>query len=394
MKKLVQPEVNIGLIGHVDAGKTALVYALTGKWTDTYSEEIKRGISIRLGYADATFYKCTKCNKYSTQEKCPYCNSSTQPSRKISFIDAPGHETLMTKMLSGAALMDGAILVISANEKCPQAQTIEHLNAIKIVGVKNIVVAQNKIDLISKERAKESFNEIKTFLKSFGYENAKIIPISANHKINVSELIEAIEEEIPSPKFDNKKPLKMYCARSFDVNKPGTKVPDLKGGVLGGTIIQGMLKKGDEIEVCPGIKQRLRTRVESIFFGNEEVENAKPGGLVAIQTLLDPSITKGDQMRGQIISKPGTLPKETNEIKLKVIFIERTLITTKKDINLNDQLVMTIGTMTVLGKVIEKKNEVIKVWTKNPVIVERDQKIALSMLENMKWRLMAYGIAL
>jgi len=394
MKKkneFIQPEVNIGMIGHVDAGKTSLVHALTNKWTDTHSEEIKRGISIRLGYADQSFYKCTKCKKYSTNEVCPYCKSKTKFLRMVSFVDAPGHETLMTTMLSGAALMHGAILVVSANEKCPQAQTIEHLSAIKIAEINNLVIAQNKIDLVTKERAKESFKEIKAFLESFGYKDTPIIPVSANQKINISELIEAIETNIPSPKLDVKKPLKMYCARSFDINKPGTKPKELQGGVLGGTIIQGALKKGEEIEITPGINEPIKTIVESISFGTREYEIAKPGGLVAIKTMLDPSITQGDRMRGQIISKPGILPKPTNEFELQIKFLERTLIQSKKDININEQIVLTIGTITVLAQIIEKKSDKIKVRTKNKVVVEKNQKIAISTLENMKWRLTAYG---
>ena len=148
MSEPLQAEINIGMVGHVDHGKTTLTKALTSKWTDTHSEELKRGISIRLGYADQTFRKCPKCSKpqcYTISKKCPICNTDTEILRKVSFVDAPGHETLMTTMLSGAALMDGAVLVIAANEKCPQPQTTEHLIAFKLGGVKNIIVAQNKI---------------------------------------------------------------------------------------------------------------------------------------------------------------------------------------------------------------------------------------------------------
>ncbi len=113
-----QPEINIGMIGHVDHGKTTLSQRLTGKWTDEHSEELKRGISIKLGYADAAFYKCHNCDDpkcYSTEKKCPVCGGKTELLRVISFVDAPGHETLMAIMLSGAAIMDGAVLVIAAN---------------------------------------------------------------------------------------------------------------------------------------------------------------------------------------------------------------------------------------------------------------------------------------
>ncbi|MCK5721180.1 MAG: translation initiation factor IF-2 subunit gamma, partial [Gammaproteobacteria bacterium] len=108
------------MVGHVDHGKTTLVSALSGIWTDTHSEEMKRGISIRLGYADTTFMKCPDCPApqcYTVAKKCEHCGAKTEDSRTISFVDAPGHETLMATMLSGAAIMDGAVLVIAANEK-------------------------------------------------------------------------------------------------------------------------------------------------------------------------------------------------------------------------------------------------------------------------------------
>src|SRR3989338_9270375 len=113
-----QPVVNIGLVGHVDHGKTSLLQALSGKWTDTHSEEIKRGITIKLGYADAPIYKCDQ-HTYSTKKQCEKCEEQ----RIVSFVDAPGHETLMATMLSGAAIMDGALLLVAANEECPQPQT-------------------------------------------------------------------------------------------------------------------------------------------------------------------------------------------------------------------------------------------------------------------------------
>src|SRR3990167_4291660 len=121
-----QPALNIGMVGHVDHGKTTLLERLSGKWTDTHSEELKRGITIRLGYADVVFRKCNKCkgsNVYTVQESCPKCNSKTIATRKVSFIDAPGHESLMATTLSGAAIIDYALLLISANEHCPQPQT-------------------------------------------------------------------------------------------------------------------------------------------------------------------------------------------------------------------------------------------------------------------------------
>ncbi|HIH73300.1 MAG TPA: translation initiation factor IF-2 subunit gamma, partial [Thermococcaceae archaeon] len=105
-KKFKQAEVNIGMVGHVDHGKTTLTRALTGIWTDTHSEELRRGITIKIGFADAEIRKCPSCGKYSTSPKCPYCGAETEFERRVSFIDAPGHEALMTTMLAGASLMD------------------------------------------------------------------------------------------------------------------------------------------------------------------------------------------------------------------------------------------------------------------------------------------------
>ena len=170
MKKtneVLQPEINIGLVGHVDHGKTTILERLSGKWADTHSEEIKRGITIRLGYANTTIYQCPKCKElpYTTQEKCQKCKSKSSPVRSISFIDAPGHETLMATMLSGAAIMDAALLLIAANEECPQPQTKEHLTALSMIGIKNIIIIQNKIDLATEDQLKKNYNQIKNFVK-------------------------------------------------------------------------------------------------------------------------------------------------------------------------------------------------------------------------------------
>ena len=201
MKVPVAPEINIGVVGHVDHGKTTLTQALTGEWTDRHSEEIKRGISIKLGYADAAFYKCPNhegAMAYGVKPVCDHCGQPTTLLRTVSFVDAPGHETLMATMLTGASIMDGALLLIAANEPCPQPQTKEHLVALEISGIDKVVVVQNKIDLVTKERARESYKEIKQFLKGTIAEKAPIIPVSAHHTVNIDALLEAIDKTIPS----------------------------------------------------------------------------------------------------------------------------------------------------------------------------------------------------
>src|SRR5690606_29689280 len=233
------------MVGHVDHGKTTLVRALSGSWTDQHSEEVKRGISIRLGYADATFRKCPSCpdpDAFTVEEKCPHCGADTEILRTVSFVDSPGHETLMATMLSGAAIMDGAVLVIAANEPCPQPQTKEHLMALDVIGVKDVIVVQNKIDIVSKERAIESYQEIKDFVKGTCAEDAPIIPVSAQQGANIDILIEIIQEKIRTPRRSLRKAPRLYVARSFDINKPGSLPEAMVGGVIGGSLIQGKLK--------------------------------------------------------------------------------------------------------------------------------------------------------
>ncbi len=197
-----QPSVNIGTSGHVDHGKTTLIEAITGVWTSAHSEELRRGITIKVGYADAAFYKCPNCPPplcYSTQPTCTNCAGKSELSRVVSFVDSPGHESLMANMLSGAALMDGAILVIAANEKVPQPQTREHLLALQVLGIHQIVIVQNKIDLTEYEEALHNYREIKDFVKGSVADQAPIIPVSAQHKLGIDALIGAIENTIKTP---------------------------------------------------------------------------------------------------------------------------------------------------------------------------------------------------
>jgi translation initiation factor 2 subunit 3 len=388
-KEAGQPEINIGMIGHVDHGKTSLTKALTGTWTDTHSEELKRGISIRLGYADATFFKLKTPGGevYSNNDK----EGTVLSKRVVSFVDAPGHETLMTTMLSGAALMNGAVLVVAANEECPQPRTIEHLMALKFAGVKNIVVAQNKIDLVEKKGVMENYNKIKKFLKDYGYEDSPVIPTSANFGANIDLLIQAIETHILTPKYDLKKPIKMFIARSFDINKPGTKISKLKGAVLGGSISQGSIKVGDTIQIYPGLKDSTTTTVTSISTSVGLVKEAHPGGLMAIGTTLDPSVAQNDQLRGKIIAKAGSMPAPTKELKLALNIFQRLNSKEKTEIKINDPLVLTIGTNTGIGITAKCDGKTVDLILKNEVIVEKGERIAISKNINSQWRLIAYG---
>ncbi len=398
------PEINIGLVGHVDHGKTTLVAALSGVWTDRHSEEIKRGITIRLGYADATFRKCPECEPpqaYTTERICPIHGVKTEVLRTVSFVDSPGHEMLMATMLSGAALMDGAILVIAANEKCPRPQTKEHLMALEIIGVDKIVIAQNKIDTVPKERILENYREIKEFIKGTIAENAPIIPISAQQKVNIDALIEAIEETIPTPERDLDSPPLMHIARSFDVNKPGTKPENLIGGVVGGSLARGRLRVGDEIEIKPGIKdergnwQPLHSEVVSIMASGRKVEEATPGGLIGVSTKLDPALTKSDGLVGNVLGHPNELPDVLTEFTMDVQLLERVVGVEKEikveKIKMNEPLMLVIGTAVTLGTVTSARDDVVEVKLKRPVCAESGWRVAVSRRVGGRWRLIGAG---
>ena len=401
------PEVNIGMIGHVDHGKTTLTQRLTGKWTDEHSEELKRGISIRLGYADAAFYKCSTCDDpacYSTQKVCPNCKGKTELLRVVSFVDAPGHETLMATMLSGAAIMDGAVLVIAANEVCPQPQTREHLMALEIIGAKRIIIVQNKIDLVSEEDAVTNYEQIVKFVKGTCAEGAPIIPVSAHHDINIDVLIKTMEEYIPTPKRDMEKPPLMYVARSFDVNKPGTKLSELKGGVVGGSLLQGTLKKGEKIEIAPGRKREVEgkqvlepifTTAHSLITGGTVTNIALPGGLIAIGTELDPTMVKSDSLAGKIVGRPGQLPPVLDMIDLSMCLLKRAVGTIDEKnvepLKTNEPLMLTVGTATTVGIINELRPNWIRVKLKLPVCADQGQRIAVSRRIEGKWHLIGYG---
>ena len=400
--KELQPEISIGLVGHVDHGKTTLTQALSGKWADVHSEELKRGITIKLGYADTTFYK-------DPDKKDPECYTVEKkpkhiPLRKVSFIDAPGHETLMATMLSGAAIMDAALLMVSATEECPQPQTKEHLMALEIAEIENVIIVQNKIDLVEKEKVLENYNQIKEFLKGSKYEKSPIIPISAQHKINIDVLIKTIQETFSTPKRDQKKDPLFLIARSFDINKPGTIIKNLLGGVLGGAMREGTLKKGDLIEIKPGTKiekqnkitwEPIQTQIESLITGNQVVPEISPGGSAGIQTKLDPSFVKSDSLVGNVVGLPGKMPETLEELDLKQTLLER--VVGSKDelvveqIKMNEILMLNVNSTATVGTVIELKKGHIKVKLKKPVCAFKKDRVTISRMLGARWRLIGYG---
>ena len=399
-----QPVINIGLVGHVDHGKTTLTERLSGKWTDTHSEEMKRGITIRLGYADVSIRRCEVCKKFTVKEHCA-CGGNLVFVRKVSFVDAPGHESLMATMLAGSTIIDGALLLVAANEECPQPQTREHLMALQIMGLKNVIVVQNKVDLIKEDQAEKNYEQIKKFLKGTEYENAPIIPISARYNANMDFLLEAIEEYIGTPRRDPSREPLMFVARSFDINRPGTKPEQLQGGVLGGSLVQGKLKIGDQLEIRPGRKMEkqnqityepLTTTIVDLKTGGNSVPEVAPGGSIGLLTALDPSIVKADALVGSIVGHLGKLPPVWNKLVLEVHLLDR-VVGSKEDlkvepIKMNEPLMLNVNAAATVGVVTELKKGKVYSTLKLPVCAAPGSRVTISRRFTNRFRLIGYGI--
>ena len=418
----IQSTCNVGLVGHVDHGKTTLVKALSGTWTERYADEVNRGITIKLGYAEAAIYECPSCNKVFTtsivkslrkskkaaKDVCPYCGEKLQFKRRISFVDAPGHEILMATMLSGASLMDGAILLVAANEPVGMPQTKEHLAALTIAKIENLIIVQNKVDSVSKEQALEHYQNLRKFLQKYPIaKNAPIIPVSSIFGANIDKVVEAIEKIIPSPELDADTEEFMFnVARSFDVNKPGTEIEQLQGGVIGGSIISGTVSIGDQVEIRPGLKNLetgkyhpVITTIKSIYEGSHSLQSASSGGLIALGTELDPSNTRTDQLIGNVLGTPETLPDVKSQVLIESHLLDKVLGAEKEldvtPLKNGEVLMIVTGTSLSVGSVIKigKKNT-ITLKLKRPICALEGSIVALSRQIKNRFRLIGYGYLL
>lgn len=415
-----QATINIGTIGHVAHGKSTVVKSLSGVKTVRFKNELVRNITIKLGYANAKIYKCDNpeckppaCYKslgsHERDEVPCDCGGKFKLVRHVSFVDCPGHDILMATMLNGAAVMDAALLLVAGNESCPQPQTMEHLAAIEIMKLNHILILQNKIDLVKESAATEQYSQIKDFVEGTIAERAPIIPISAQLKYNIDILCEYICTRIPEPIRDFTSSPRLIVIRSFDVNKPGTEVDDLTGGVAGGSIIQGVLRLGDEIEVRPGIVAKdpdgnvkcvpIFSKIVSLFAERNDLQYAVPGGLIGVGTKIDPTLCRGDRLVGQVLGAVGKLPDIYTELEIN-FFLLRRLLGVKTDdgrqskvakLGKGETLMVNIGSTSTGGRVIAVKKDLAKIVLISPVCTMEGEKIALSRRVQKNWRLIGWG---
>ncbi|KAI8912437.1 elongation factor Tu GTP binding domain-containing protein [Gorgonomyces haynaldii] len=413
-----QATINIGTIGHVAHGKSTVVKAISGVQTVRFKNELERNITIKLGYANAKIFFCQECPRpqcyksfpsETLEADCQYCNKPMQLVRHVSFVDCPGHDILMATMLNGAAVMDAALLLIAGNESCPQPQTSEHLAAIEIMKLSNIIILQNKIDLIKEEAAEQHYQSILKFIKGTIADNAPIIPISAQLKYNIDAINEYIVRKVPVPIRDFTADPRLIVIRSFDVNHPGAEVQDLKGGVAGGSILSGVLRLGDEIEIRPGVISKdsegkiqcrpIFSRIISLKAEKNDLKFAVPGGLIGVGTCVDPTVCRSDRLVGQVLGSIGRLPEIYTELEINY-FLLRRLLGVKTDdakkskvekLSKNEVLMVNIGSTTTGGRVLSVKADLAKIALTSPACTEIGEKISLSRRIDQHWRLIGWG---
>ncbi|WMV10076.1 hypothetical protein MTR67_003461 [Solanum verrucosum] len=410
-----------------DSSRLAIVFSrMLNDWeTVRFKNELERNITIKLGYANAKIYKCEEercprpmCYKAygSGKEDSPTCDVPGFESckmkllRHVSFVDCPGHDILMATMLNGAAIMDGALLLIAANESCPQPQTSEHLAAVEIMRLQHIIILQNKVDLVQENVAINQHEAIQKFIQGTVADGAPVVPISAQLKYNIDVVCEYIVKRIPIPVRDFTSPPNMIVIRSFDVNKPGFEVDDIRGGVAGGSILKGVLKVNQLIEVRPGIVVKdesgnikctpIYSRIVSLFAEQNELQFAVPGGLIGVGTTMDPTLTRADRLVGQVLGEVGSLPEVFVELEVNFFLLRRLLGVRTKDTERQGKvsklakgeiLMLNIGSMSTGARVVAVKNVFAKLQLTSPVCTSKGEKIALSRRIEKHWRLIGWG---
>lgn len=419
-----QATINIGTIGHVAHGKSTVVKAISGVQTVRFKNELIRNITIKLGYANAKIFKCDgpknepglyKSKGSSTEDEFIEDGKTWRLQRHVSFVDCPGHDILMATMLNGAAVMDAALLLIAGNEPCPQPQTSEHLAAVEIMRLKNIIILQNKVDLVKSNQAEEQHEQIKNFVAGTVADGAPIIPISAVLRYNIDVVCEYIARQLPIPVRNFTSVPRLIVIRSFDVNKPGEDVQSLKGGVAGGSILQGILKIGDEIEVRPGIVTKdgegnmkctpIYSRIMSLFAEQNDLNYAVPGGLIGVGTKIDPTLTRADRLVGQVLGLRDHLPDVFTEVEISYYLLRRLLgvkiLEGAKQAKVQklakgEMLMVNIGSTSTGGRVVKvlegpKGEPIARITLTQPVCTQEDEKIALSRRVDKHWRLIGWG---
>jgi translation initiation factor 2 subunit 3 len=376
-----QPIVTYGTIGHVSHGKSTVIYAITGKKTQAHSAEQIRNITINLGYANTKIWYNEETDEFKTTNSDIELDSSWKLVQHFSFVDCPGHNKYLSTMISGTEAMNGVIAVISgADETFPQPQTVEHIAVINKLKIAKLLIVQNKLDIIDKKRALENYDQIKEFFTGSRYETAPIIPTSAANKLNTDSIIKWLTQQKPKDLIEGSNRIVFNIIRSFDVNTNLTPIIDMKGGVIGGILKEGILTVGDYVEIKPGFlvdgkPKKLYAKVLEIHSEKNKLDFAIPGGLIGVQLDIDPFLTKNDKMVGQIMGYNIEDYKvyQTFELKLKSLKGDDCF----EKLDKNKTVYINVNSRTVEATIDKVKDKKIKVTTKYPIVINNDSRISI-----------------
>ncbi len=306
-----------GTAGHIDHGKTALIYALTSIDADRLPEEKERGMTIDLGFA---------------WMKLP-------SGENVGIVDVPGHENLIKNMIAGATGIDAVILVIDANEGW-MPQTEEHFQIVDLLDIKYGITAITKIDLVDQTRLNFVEKQIKERLKSTAFFNAPVIKVSTVKNIGINRIKSAIQDLIPrmKPKRDIGKP-RLSIDRVFNIKGSGT--------VVTGTLIGGTLQRGMEVTIFPSYRN---VRLRSLQTYKEKVEKAFPGSRVALNLV---GMEKNELHRGDIVFGTKQI-KASKNIDVRIQLLPQLK---KYSLTNRSELFFFTGTKEILAKVISNQKK-------------------------------------
>ena len=386
-KMNIQPILNIGTIGSVSNGKTTLVKALSGTNTIRHSNEKKRNITIKAGYANMKVWLKPDGSFDTTNSEDIIEDAKLV--HHISFVDCPGHQELILTMMSSVSLMKGAIVVISAADSISNnRQLVQHLTAAKISGLdKRLIVIFNKLDLCTHEKAIERKEELDELLTKLNIKPQYIIPTALNKKIGLSNVVKAIMEVFPPELYDSclNETTEFRITRSFDINKPGTNWDEMSGGVFGGSLLTGSIKLGDKIEIRPGqyAKKKdgsfnvipITSIVNSIQTDKINIDILYPGGLTAIGSDIDPYYCKDDKLTGAVVGIKGTLPHVYQEIVINITICND--FGSNWIPKCNDIVYLQIGNVNTEALLVDIKDIDFKFKLSKPVCISDDSLIII-----------------
>lgn len=389
-----QPIFNVGIIGAVSDGKTTLVKKLTGIETQRHSHEKERNITIKQGYGNMKIW--SKNSEYITThgdinilDEIPDVTLVNH----ISFVDCPGHQDYIKTMLTSTSLMYAVIIVIAVDQSLLKKNTlIQHMLATKTNNLDTkIIICLNKIDLVKKNIVLARKKELELLCSELDIKPYIIIPCCFNKNIGLKYIITSLQELLNPEEYYKKlcyeEPI-FRINRSFDINKPGTNIDMLNGGIIGGTLIQGCLKVQDEIIILPGVLDSqnniipIKTTIKSIKTEKKSIDIIYPGGLFGICTDIDPYYTKNDALKGTIATNK--LYDNYKNILIKIIFKNpyyTKLLETNVKIEIHQGITIIPGTVTdIINDVltIELDNNINILLSNNVIsILSLDKPIVL-----------------